>query len=175
MTKLKQDEVIQVELEDKKEPPSEATTPASSAFRLIYLSASVFITFVIYGLCTEAIFVVQSRPWFITCLQFGFYTLISGIEVGTNQRKVPMKTYRFLALVTVGTMGLSNGSLIYLNFPTQVVFKSCKLIPVMIGGILIQKKTYKLLDYVAVVTMCLGLVIFLLADVKVSQVCHKVV
>ena len=63
----------------------------------------------------------------------------------------------------VGTMGFSNASLEYLNYPTQVeskllqhvchdkkilrveklfyqqvIFKCCKLIPVLLGGILIQ-------------------------------------
>lgn len=37
-------------------------------------------------------------------------------------------------------MGLSNTSLGYLNYPTQVIFKCCKLIPVMIGGVFIQGK-----------------------------------
>ena len=40
-------------------------------------------------------------------------------------------------------------SLQYLNYPTQVIFKSCKLIPVLIGGILIQRKRKGLLDFVA--------------------------
>jgi len=35
-------------------------------------------------------------------------------------------------------MGLSNSSLGYLNYPTQVIFKCCKLIPVLVGGIFIQ-------------------------------------
>lgn len=43
-----------------------------------------------------------------------------------------------IAFLTVGTMGLSNTSLGYLNYPTQVIFKCCKLIPVMIGGMFIQ-------------------------------------
>ena len=36
------------------------------------------------------------------------------------------------------TMGLSNASLGYLNYPTQVVFKCCKLIPVLIGEFCIE-------------------------------------
>ena len=35
-------------------------------------------------------------------------------------RKVPLKTYSLLALTTVATMGFSNASLGYLNYPTQV-------------------------------------------------------
>jgi len=46
--------------------------------------------------------------------------------------------YGLLAFLSVATMGLSNTSVGYLNYPTQVIFKCCKLIPVMIGGILIQ-------------------------------------
>lgn len=52
--------------------------------------------------------------------------------------RIPYKTYMIIALLTVGTMGLSNTSLGYLNYPTQVIFKCCKLIPVMIGGVFIQ-------------------------------------
>jgi adenosine 3'-phospho 5'-phosphosulfate transporter B3 len=40
--------------------------------------------------------------------------------------------------VTLVTMGFSNASLEHLNYPTQVIFKSCKLIPVLVGGILVK-------------------------------------
>jgi adenosine 3'-phospho 5'-phosphosulfate transporter B3 len=65
-------------------------------------------------------------------------------------------------------MGLSNASLGYLNYPTQVIFKCCKLIPVLIGGILIQGKRYTLLDAAAAALMSLGLIWFSLADSQVS-------
>ena len=55
-----------------------------------------------------------------------------------NGCRIPFKTYMLLAVLTVATMGLSNSSLGYLNYPTQVIFKCCKLIPVLVGGILIQ-------------------------------------
>lgn len=56
--------------------------------------------------------------------------------------RIPGKTYMIIAFLTVGTMGLSNTSLGYLNYPTQVIFKCCKLIPVMIGGVFIQGTLY---------------------------------
>jgi len=61
-------------------------------------------------------------------------------------------------------MGFSNTSLEYLNYPTQVIFKCCKLIPVLIGGIIIQKKKYGVLDFIAAIIMCIGLILFTLAD-----------
>ena len=50
----------------------------------------------------------------------------------------------------------------------QVIFKCCKLIPVLIGGILIQGKRYGLMDFTAAAFMCLGLIFFTLADSKVG-------
>ena len=41
-----------------------------------------------------------------------------------EERKVPLRTYTLLALTTVATMGFSNASLGYLNYPTQVHSRS---------------------------------------------------
>lgn len=76
--------------------------------------------------------------------------------------RIPLKTYFLLALLTLGTMGLSNASLGYLNYPTQVIFKCCKLIPVLAGSILIQGKRYGPLDFFAALLMCVGLTLFTL-------------
>lgn len=73
-----------------------------------------------------------------------------------------------IAFLTVGTMGLSNTSLGYLNYPTQVIFKCCKLIPVMLGGVFIQGKRYNLADVSAAVCMNLGLIWFTLADSTIA-------
>ena len=85
-----------------------------------------------------------------------------------NKRKIPLLTYAFLAFLTVTTMGCSNTSVGYLNYPTQVIFKCCKLIPVMIGGIFIQGKRYNIFDFFAVVLMTVGLIFFTIAGQKVS-------
>ena len=82
----------------------------------------------------------------------------------SQPRRIPMKTYVLLAVVSITSMSLSNASLGYLNYPIQVVFKSCKLIPVLLGSFFIQKKVIKLMDFFAASLMCLGLIIFTLAD-----------
>ena len=55
----------------------------------------------------------------------------------------------------------NSGTIAFLFFYTfifcfQVIFKCCKLIPVLIGGILIQGKRYGLLDVIAACLMSLG-------------------
>ncbi|KAI5645551.1 UAA transporter family domain-containing protein [Phthorimaea operculella] len=83
-------------------------------------------------------------------------------------RKVPLLTYALLAALTLGTMSFSNMALSYLNYPTQLIFKSCKLIPVMIGSIIILGKRYGFIDYMAAIVMCIGLTMFTLADSQTS-------
>uniref|UniRef100_A0A1B6CZP9 Adenosine 3'-phospho 5'-phosphosulfate transporter 2 n=1 Tax=Clastoptera arizonana TaxID=38151 RepID=A0A1B6CZP9_9HEMI len=65
-------------------------------------------------------------------------------------------------------MGFSNSSLGYLNYPTQVIFKCCKLIPCLVGSIIIQQKRYKPMDYLAAMCLSIGLTLFTLADSMVS-------
>lgn len=73
-----------------------------------------------------------------------------------------------LTVILFLLQGLSNFALEHLNYPTQIIFKSCKLIPVLIGSILIQKKKHNAMDFIAAFAMCIGLIFFTLADSKVS-------
>ncbi|XP_014015204.1 adenosine 3'-phospho 5'-phosphosulfate transporter 2 isoform X1 [Salmo salar] len=136
--------------------------------------AGIFLFHLLYGYLQELIFSMEGfKPfgWYLTLVQFGFYSLFGLVELQLTQdkrRRIPGKTYMIIAFLTVGTMGLSNTSLGYLNYPTQVIFKCCKLIPVMIGGIFIQGKRYNLADVLAALCMSLGLIWFTLADSKVA-------
>lgn len=146
----------------------------SKFWQFCILSTSVFVLFVLYGITMEHIFRLPSlkkEGLYLTLVQFIFYTLMAKGELVRDgeTRHIPWNTYWILAAATMTTMGLSNASLGYLNYPTQVVFKCCKLIPVLIGGIVIQKKKYSLLDFYAASLMCIGLIVFTLADSKVSS------
>lgn len=133
----------------------------------------VFFFFLLYGYLQELIFTLDGfKPygWFLTLIQFAYYTCFGfferKLEASNAKRTIPMKTYALLAFLTLGTMGLSNSSLSYLNYPTQVIFKCCKLVPVLLGSILIQKKSHGPLDFVAAVCMCVGLTMFTLGELS---------
>ncbi|KAJ6664478.1 hypothetical protein lerEdw1_007135 [Lerista edwardsae] len=136
--------------------------------------SGVFLFYLIYGYLQELIFSVEGfKPfgWYLTLVQFGFYSVFGLIElqlIQDKRRRIPGKTYMIIAFLTVGTMGLSNTSLGYLNYPTQVIFKCCKLIPVMIGGVFIQGKRYNIADVSAAICMSLGLIWFTLADSTIT-------
>ncbi|XP_078488652.1 adenosine 3'-phospho 5'-phosphosulfate transporter 2-like [Ciona intestinalis] len=144
------------------------------SIQLIVCIIVVFVLFIMYGYCQEWLFQmdgVKKHGMFVTLMQFGFYTIFGIFEQnihGKIERRVPLVTYIGLAVLTIGTMGLSNTSLGYLNYPTQVIFKSSKLIPVMIGGILIQGKKFSMFDLLSCLLMTIGLIMFTLTDQKVS-------
>uniref|UniRef100_A0A2M4BRH8 Adenosine 3'-phospho 5'-phosphosulfate transporter 2 n=1 Tax=Anopheles marajoara TaxID=58244 RepID=A0A2M4BRH8_9DIPT len=137
--------------------------------------AGVFALYLVYGYMQELIFTLDGfRPygWFLTLIQFAYYIgfgyIERSLEKTTVPRCIPMRTYALLAFLTLGTMGLSNSSVGYLNYPTQVIFKCCKLIPVLIGSVLIQGKKHGPMDFFAAFAMCLGLILFTLADSQVQ-------
>ncbi|XP_067888558.1 adenosine 3'-phospho 5'-phosphosulfate transporter 2 isoform X2 [Heterodontus francisci] len=146
----------------------------SRTVQFLICVAGVFTFYLIYGYLQELIFSVEGfKPfgWYLTLVQFAFYSTFGLIELQLTQdkrRRIPWKTYMLIAFLTVGTMGLSNTSLGYLNYPTQVIFKCCKLIPVMIGGVFIQGKRYNIIDVSAAFCMSFGLIWFTLADSKVA-------
>eukprot|EP00080_Pristionchus_pacificus_P017906 PDM77926.1 pst-2 [Pristionchus pacificus] len=142
--------------------------------QFILLCLAIFIFYVGYGYMQELMFQLPGmKPfgWYLTLLQFIIYSTcgyLEGAMYHDTERKLPMRIYVILAFFTVATMGLSNASIGYLNYPTQVIFKCCKLIPVLIGGMIIQGKRYGLLDVTAAVMMSVGLIMFTLADSAVS-------
>ncbi|XP_052096488.1 adenosine 3'-phospho 5'-phosphosulfate transporter 2-like [Mytilus californianus] len=146
----------------------------SPTMQFILLTVAVFVFYLVYGYMQELIFKLDGfRPfgWYLTLVQFGLYTIFGLTELqfkADKERRIPLSSYVVIAFLTVSTMGLSNTSVGYLNYPTQVIFKCCKLIPVMFGGVLIQGKKYNCIDVTAVLCMCIGLILFTLADSSVS-------
>uniref|UniRef100_A0A914C1N3 Adenosine 3'-phospho 5'-phosphosulfate transporter 2 n=1 Tax=Acrobeloides nanus TaxID=290746 RepID=A0A914C1N3_9BILA len=157
---------------EKHTHPSSIFRPAVPQF--LTLCLAVFVFYVGYGFMQELIFRLdgmQPFGWYLTLIQFMLYSGLSFGEMKVTTgivRRIPWKVYMQLAFYTVATMGLSNASVGYLNYPTQVIFKCCKLIPVLIGGILIQGKRYGIWDLAAAALMSLGLIMFSLADSHVS-------
>lgn len=140
--------------------------------------AAIFSLYIGYGYCQEWIFQdekLKQAGIFVTLIQFFFYTIFGLLEKSCSRivgRKTPMSSYYILSLLTIATMGLSNASLGYLNYPTQVIFKSSKLIPVMIGGVIIQGKRYGVLDVASCLLMTIGVVSFTAVDFTVLPKFH---
>lgn len=72
----------------------------------------------------------------------------------------------------MASSSLSNISLNYINFPTKVVFRSCKLIPTMIIATIINKRVFKSYEYASAIAISVGMVVFAATDWKLTPTFH---
>ena len=95
-------------------------------------------------------------------------TVLGGYRVKHIQN--PWETYLRMSVVLAGSHGLTKGSLAYLNYPAQLMFKSTKVLPVMIMGSFIPglRRVYGFRDYFSAVMLVVGLILFTLADAHTS-------
>lgn len=64
----------------------------------------------------------------------------------------------------------SNMALRWVPYPTQVIGKSAKPIPVMLLGVLIGRKSYSIQRYIFVLVIVIGVVLFIMKDDKKGSV-----
>ena len=64
------------------------------------------------------------------------------------------------SIVYVMAMYMSNEALQYVTYPTQALAKSCKMIPVLIGRVVITGERYSLTKYLCVLLMTVGIALF---------------
>ncbi|PKI53128.1 hypothetical protein CRG98_026490 [Punica granatum] len=88
----------------------------------------------------------------------------------TKQMVNPWKTYVKLSAVLMGSSGLTKGSLAFLNYPAQIMFKSTKVLPVMVMGAFIPglRRKYPAQEYISALLLVAGLILFTLADAQSS-------
>jgi solute carrier family 35 (adenosine 3'-phospho 5'-phosphosulfate transporter), member B3 len=162
-----------------------ATTSAfesqlSSSAQFAVLVAGVFLFFGIHNYLQEAI---MNVPGFEYGVMLGYFEVIgvavcSFIErqyiVKEFGRKAPLSAFPLLTVCLLSSSALSNMSLNYINFPTKVVFRSCKLIPTMLIASVLHKKIFTSIEYACAIAACAGLVMFAAADWEFSPTFHPV-
>ena len=85
--------------------------------------------------------------------------------------QVKASSYMQLTCCLLGSSYLSTVGLDYINYPTKVVFRSCKLIPTMAVALVMNRERFSLTDITCAVAICVGLALFALADMtSVSKV-----
>merc|ERR1719270_3013360 len=93
------------------------------------------------------------------------YALIMGhtvLKQGEDTTKFSF--YACASLTYLLAMVTSNKALSWVNYPTQVIGKSCKPIPVMILGVLVGRERYPLLKYLFILMIVAGVAMFMYKD-----------
>jgi UDP-galactose transporter B1 len=73
---------------------------------------------------------------------------------------LPHKLLLYTALCYVVAMTCSNEAIPYVSYPVAVLAKSCKLIPTMIVGQLMEHKSYSPMEWLAAICISLGIALF---------------
>lgn len=114
-----------------------------------------------------------SYGWYLTfweLLAFSGFAALErkGRSENVFQHSAPFSRHMVVAVAMTISRGLTNVSLQYLNYPTQVIFKSMKLITVMIGSVVMLGKSYPFLDYVAALILIASSILFSLGDIDTA-------
>ncbi|GAB4861844.1 enolase-phosphatase E1 [Ancistrocladus abbreviatus] len=141
--------------------------------QFLICSSGFFFGYLVNGICEEYVYnrLQFSYGWYFTFVQgFVYLALIYVNGFTTKQMVNSWNTYVKLSAVLMGSHGLTKGSLAWLNYPAQIMFKSTKVLPVMIMGAFIPglRRKYPPHEYVSAILLVVGLILFTLADAQTS-------
>lgn len=144
--------------------------------QLLYCFLGIFSLYFVFGLFQEKInrgdydgerFTFPQALVFFQCVfNTIFAKIISNFITKPGPDNTPTSIYATCSLCYMGAMVASNQALQYINYPTQVLGKSCKPIPVMILGVLLAKKKYPIAKYLCVLMIVSGVASFMYKDKK---------
>ncbi|KAH7549491.1 hypothetical protein ACOSP7_025701 [Xanthoceras sorbifolium] len=141
--------------------------------QFLICSSGFFFGYLVNGICEEYVYnrLQFSYGWYFTFIQGFVYLILIYLQGFTTKQMVnPWKTYVKLSAVLMGSHGLTKGSLAFLNYPAQIMFKSTKVLPVMIMGAFIPglRRKYPVHEYISALLLVVGLILFTLADAQTS-------
>lgn len=85
---------------------------------------------------------------------------------------VPLVMYLSLSILRAIDLAFTNLAMQYINYPAKTLMKSSRVVFTMLFGVVISGKVYKTMDYLIVLTMVMGLGLFMHADATSSAVFH---
>jgi len=170
-------------LEDQRDKrnlePEDDKLSQRPAWQYAAITAVLFFFTLLYGYLQELVCIhlfARQFGLFLTLVQFvgymGFASLQRLHKGEARRHKLPLAYCVALALGQAAMQCLSNMAMRYLNYPAKVLFKSCRVLPTMIYGVVVYNKKYSRRDWVAMVLLVCGLVVFMRADIKTSPSLH---
>ncbi|XP_069809577.1 solute carrier family 35 member B1 [Dendropsophus ebraccatus] len=144
--------------------------------RLLACFLGVFVCYFYYGILQETItrgsygegenkekFRFALSLVFVQCVVNAIFAklLIRFFDAKAKPDRTQNWLYAACSLSYLGAMVSSNSALQYVNYPTQVLGKSCKPIPVMLLGVTVLRKKYPLTKYLCVLLIVVGVALFM--------------
>eukprot|EP00002_Diphylleia_rotans_P037302 TRINITY_DN8322_c0_g1_i1.p1 TRINITY_DN8322_c0_g1~~TRINITY_DN8322_c0_g1_i1.p1 ORF type:complete len:334 (+),score=45.63 TRINITY_DN8322_c0_g1_i1:59-1060(+) len=139
---------------------------------LLFLVGGVYAFYFVYGILQEKLTRTSYEPdgerfrftltmIFVQCVANTLCAYVGTLLVERNT-SISFVSFARVSFTYIAAMFCSNYSLNWVDYPTQVLGKSCKMIPVMVFSVLWNKKKYPLVKYFSVVTITIGISMFFL-------------
>ncbi|KAL4717016.1 hypothetical protein ACJJTC_016903 [Scirpophaga incertulas] len=162
-------------------------TSAKEGYELIFCFTGLMGAYLVWGLLQEKIMTQNYSMPDGTLIKFNdsqFLVFINRLLafvialtrlLYTKQAVVSAPLYKFsyCSVTNIISAWCQYEALKYVSFPTQVLSKSCKVIPVMLMGKLISRNKYEVYEYVTAVMISVGMMLFMFGsneDNAVSRV-----
>lgn len=81
--------------------------------------------------------------------------------VRQSKQRAPLFKFSYASFSNIISAWMQYEALKFISFPTQVLAKSCKIIPVMIMGKIISRNKYEFYEYIVALMISVGMVFFL--------------
>lgn len=78
-----------------------------------------------------------------------------------NRHRAPLYKYSYASFSNILSAWLQYEALKFISFPTQVLAKSCKIIPVMLMGRVVSRNKYEFYEYIVALAISVGMILFL--------------
>eukprot|EP00321_Phaeocystis_globosa_P016435 CAMPEP_0118817308 /NCGR_PEP_ID=MMETSP1162-20130426/5338_1 /TAXON_ID=33656 /ORGANISM="Phaeocystis Sp, Strain CCMP2710" /LENGTH=343 /DNA_ID=CAMNT_0006747401 /DNA_START=3 /DNA_END=1034 /DNA_ORIENTATION=+ len=141
----------------------------AGALQLIIACAGIFGSFSYFAVLQEDVYKTDydgekfQFTFLALLVERGINALVAAVGVaafGGSGLKIPYMDISLSGMSQMFAMAGSNEALRYVSYPTQVLGKSCKMVPVMAGGLLLGGKSYTLFEYLQVALITGGVVVF---------------
>ncbi|XP_056118800.1 adenosine 3'-phospho 5'-phosphosulfate transporter 1 [Rhinichthys klamathensis goyatoka] len=159
---------------------SESSSSARQAVRLIFCAAGLQASYLTWGVLQER---VMTRSYgateaegsgerfkdsqFLVFMNRILALTVSGlwcVLFKQPRHGVPMYKYSFASLSNILSSWCQYEALKYISFPTQVLAKASKVIPVMLMGKIVSHKSYEYWEYFTAALISVGVSMFLLSS-----------
>ncbi|KYN00281.1 PREDICTED: solute carrier family 35 member B1 [Cyphomyrmex costatus] len=156
---------------------------SSKHTKLFICATGIFVCYFYFGMLQEKItrgqygdgenqekFSYMFALVFVQCLvNYVFAKMILLTVMKQGEDTTSTLYYSLSALTYLLAMVCSNMALQFVNYPTQVIGKAGKPIPVMVLGVLLGKKIYPIRKYIFIFFIVIGVALFMYKDGNVSK------
>jgi len=170
------------EKDSDSDEPTESFT--ASSIRLAVCSVGIQVSYLLWGLMQERI---MTKPYetgelfrsskflvfanrFLALFAAWVGLVMSGENLSRAARSTPLYKFSFSSVSNILSSVCQYEALKFVSFPTQVLAKSCKMVPVMLMGYVVNRKMYSAFEYLIAVSVTAGAAVFKLYETNDAPV-----